>query len=129
MCKYDGCLLLQVFSAKAHTQWSPCAPPLLLPSLPPLPGPLSQEKTASWGLDKVKRNIMNVLVSQPDGRVALQDLEGSYQECNTQTLDVSQIQDVSSTAELIQRCKPELEVGHSRGVGWGRRVEGMGWGG
>ena len=76
-----------------------------------LPGPLCQDEAAVEGLDKVKRNIMNVLVTEPDGRVALQDLESAYQQCNNLALDFSWLQGVTSTAELVQCCKPELEVG------------------
>lgn len=54
---------------------------------------------------------MTVLVSQPDGRVALEDLDSAYQQCINQALDVSQLQGVSSTIELVRCCKPELEVG------------------
>lgn len=82
---------------------------LLLPSLP---GLLSQEEAnPTDSLSKVKRNIMTVLVSQPDGRVSLEDLDSAYQQCINQALDVSRLQGVSSTAELVQCCKPELEVG------------------
>ena len=81
---------------------------LLLPSLPDL---LSQAEATTDDLSKVKRNIMTVLVSQPDGRVALEDLGSAYQQCINQALDVSRLQGVSSTVELVQSCKRELEVG------------------